>query len=180
MIIYTGRFQPFHNGHLSLIKQLSKEHPDETLCIAVIKDIPLEEKTEFDKTVDGMLSQDRNPFNAEITLALIDKVLKAERIDNIVVTLMPRASSATWGIIKALFDCERIWVFTKNQISSDDWEDKKSAFYQSMGDKVIRIPIDKTISGSDIRILIQNSEYDKLQLYLHPSTIEAIKNLRLI
>ena len=178
MIIYTGRFQPIHNGHLSLIKRLRKEYPDETLCVAVIKDIPLEAKTEFDKAVDGMLSHDRNPFNAEITLSLIYNALKAEGIDNIVVTLMPRTSCATWDIIKALFDCERIWVFTKNQISEDDWEDKKAAFYQSMGDKVIRIPIDKDISGSDIRILIQKRDYDKLQLYLHPSTIEIIKNLR--
>ena len=178
MIIYTGRFQPIHNGHLSLIKRLRTEYPNQTLCIAVIKDIPLEKKSEFDKTSDVILSQERNPFNTEMTLSLINKVVKAEGIDNIIVTLMPRASSATWGIIKALFDCERIWVFTKNRISIDDWEDKKSAFYQSMGDKVIRIPIDKAISGSDIRILIQNSDYDKLQLYLHPSTIEAIKNLR--
>lgn len=162
MIIYTGRFQPLHNGHLSLIKQLRQEYPGETLCIAVIKDIPLEEKTEFDKTVDGMLSQDRNPFNTEITLSLIDKVLKAEGIDKIVVTIMPRASLTTWGIIKALFDCERIWIFTKNQITFDDWEDKKAAFYQSMGDKVIRIPIEKNVEGSLIRQAIKDRDYDTL------------------
>lgn len=162
MIIYTGRFQPIHNGHLSLIQQLRKEYPSETLCVAVIKDIPLEEKSEFDRTVDGMLSQDRNPFNTEITLSLIDNVLKAEGIDNTIVTLMPRASSATWGIVNALFDCERIWIFTKNQISRDDWEDKKAFFYKSMGDKVIRVPIEKTVEGSLIRQAIKNRDYDTL------------------
>lgn len=178
MIIYTGRFQPIHKGHLSLIKRLRAEYPNQTLCIAVIKDIQVGEKTEFDKTVDGMLSKERNPFNTEITLSIIDKVLKAEGIENTIVTLMPRASLETWNMVKALFDCERIWVFTKNQIGLDDWEEKKSAFYQDMGDKIIRVPITKDINGSDIRMLIENRNYDKLKLYLHVSTIETLVNLR--
>ena len=35
----------------------------------------------------------------------------------------------------------------------------------------------KDINGSDIRILLQKHEYDKLKLYLHESVIDTIKNL---
>jgi len=127
MIIFTGRFQPFHNGHISFIKQLRSEFSNQLLCVAIIKDVPLSTKNEFDKTVDDKLTPDRNPFNAEITLSLINQVLKDEGIDNAIVTLMPRASEATWDIIKTLFDCDRTWVFTQNQVDVDDWEDKKAA-----------------------------------------------------
>ncbi len=174
MIIFTGRFQPFHNGHVSLIKQLRKEYPTQSLCIAVIKDVPLATKNEFDKTVDDKLTPERNPFNAEITLSLINQVLKAEGIDNTVVTLMPRASAATWDIVKTLFDCERIWAFTKNQVALDDWEDKKAAFYQSMGDKVIRIPIEKDIEGTIIRQAIKNHDYEKLDTMVPKAVLKYI------
>lgn len=128
MIIYTGRFQPFHNGHLSLIKRIRANYPEQKLCIAVIKDVPIDVKSEFDRTADGVLSKKGNPFNSEIVLTLIEKVLKSENIDNTVVTLMPRASKGTWGIITALFDCERTWIFTKNQSNTDEWEEKKQVF----------------------------------------------------
>lgn len=174
MIIYTGRFQPIHNGHISLIKRLKEKYPNEILCIAVIKDIPLVAKTDFDITVDEVLSQDRNPFNTETTLSIIDKALKSEKIENTIVTLMPRASSTTWHIIKALFDCERIWVFTKNQTCPDDWEDKKATFYHSMGDKVVRIPIEKDIEGTTIRQAIANHDYDKLSTLVPKEVLDYL------
>ena len=77
MIIYTGRFQPFHNGHLSLIKRIRANYPEQKLCIAVIKDVPIDVKSEFDRTADGVLSKKGNPFNSEIVLTLIEKVLKS-------------------------------------------------------------------------------------------------------
>lgn len=174
MIIYTGRFQPMHNGHLSLIKQLKKQYPNETICIAVIKDTPLDTKTDFDHAADGMLSRERNPFDTQVTLTLIDRVLKAENLDNVLVTLMPRASVATWPIITALFDCERTWVFTQNQISPDAWEDQKATFYQSMGDNVVRVPIQKTIAGTLIRQAIKLHDYDSLATMVPQQVLQYI------
>ena len=175
MIIYTGRFQPFHNGHLSLIKRIKTDYPDQKLCLAIIKDVPFERKSEFDKMVDGMLSQERNPFNSEVTLTLINEALKTEEIADIFVTLMPRASKETWGTITALFDCERTWVFTKNQTDIDDWEEKKSGFYQSMGDKIIRIPIVKDINGSEIRRALNDGDYEYLKRFVPQSIYEFLK-----
>lgn len=175
MIIYTGRFQPFHNGHLFLIKKLRQEYPDKQLCLAVIKDVQFEEKTEFDKIVDVMLSKGRNPFNSEITLSLIEETIKAENLNNVTVTLMPRASKNMWGIITSLFDCERIWVFTKNQDGIDEWEESKVRFYQSMGDKVIRMPIVKDINGSDIRKALSYGDYEYLKSIVPRNVYEYLK-----
>ena len=163
-----------HNGHLSLIKQLKKQYPNETVCIAVIKDTPLGSKTDFDHVADGMLSSERNPFDTQVTLTLIDRVLKAEHLDNVLVTLMPRASLATWPVVTALFDCQRTWVFTQNQISPDVWEDQKATFYQSMGDKVIRVPIQKSISGTLIRQAIKLHDYDSLATMVPQQVLQYI------
>ena len=146
MIIYTGRFQPFHNGHLSLIKTLRSSFPTEIICIAVIKDVPLQnKKDEFDELVDQQLRVSKNPFSSDVVLKLIDEVLQQEKLYNVVTTLMPRASKETWQIINALFDCKRIWAFTHNSLQPDEWEEEKAEFYSSMGESIIRIPIKKEI-----------------------------------
>ena len=76
MLIFTGRFQPFHNGHLSIIKKLNKKYPNETICIAVIKDFPTNQiKNEFDLIVDSMLVKEKNPFDSEMVLNMIEKTL---------------------------------------------------------------------------------------------------------
>lgn len=160
MIIYTGRFQPFHNGHLSLIKTLRSSFPTEIICIAVIKDVPLQnKKDEFDELVDQQLRVSKNPFSSDVVLKLIDEVLQQEKLYNVVTTLMPRASKETWQIINALFDCKRIWAFTHNSLQPDEWEEKKAEFYSSMGESIIRIPIKKEINGTDIRASMNNCDY---------------------
>ena len=49
MIIYTGRFQPLHNGHISLINELCRLYPQEVICVAIIKNVLIEDGDEFDK-----------------------------------------------------------------------------------------------------------------------------------
>lgn len=175
MIIYTGRFQPFHNGHLSLIRRLCTSYPKEIICIAIIKDIPfLNKKDEFDKQTDIMLSKVRNPLSSDNALALVNRVVKKLPYNNIVVTLMPRASLESWGYITSLFDCDRTWVFTQNITSQDEWEDEKCHFYKSQGEKVIRIPIEKDIEGTIIRQAIKNHEYVKLATMVPAEVLEYI------
>lgn len=176
MIIYTGRFQPFHNGHLDLIKSLKLEYPNERICLAIIKDVPINKKTMFDEAVDSMLVKTRNPFNSEVTLALIREALHDEGLEDVLVTLMPRASCETWSLITALFDCERTWVFTENQLGKDEWEDKKYEFYKSRGDKVVRVPIKKNFSGSLIREYIEAKNFGALKTLLPECVLNYMMN----
>lgn len=176
MLIFTGRFQPFHNGHLSIINKLCELYPYETICVAIIKDAPLKEaKSEFDREVDIKLSKDRNPFKTDITLKLVTEILRNIKYDNVVTTLMPRASMETWNYITSLFDCDRIWIFTQNTTGQDNWEDIKCKFYESRGEKVIRIPIEKKIDGTTIRHAIKMREYDKLNKMVPKEILDYIK-----
>jgi len=63
--LYIGRFQPFHNGHLQVIKNALKEME----AITIVVTMPLR-KTEKD------------PFSAEERTGMIKKALKKEGINN--------------------------------------------------------------------------------------------------
>lgn len=174
MIIFTGRFQPFHNGHLYMIEELRSLFPNETICIAVIKDVPIVNKTEFDKKVDCELK--KNIFEPETVSEMINLVKTARKWDNVVVSLMPRASESTWKMITELFDCDRTWAFTQNS-KTDAWEEEKVKFYQSTGDKVIRIPISKDINGSNIRSALEDKNYDYLKNNVPEEIVDYLKQI---
>lgn len=174
MIIYTGRFQPFHNGHIMLVKRLQELYPQETICIAIIKNVPLHYKDDFDYSVDLMMTKERNPFDSETTLRIVTKIIKNYFPENVVATLMPRASSDNWSTITSLFDCTRIWVFTENQSALDEWEKKKIEFYMAQGEKVIILPVDKSIEGIDVRNALLKKNLSELQKLLPIEVLEII------
>jgi nicotinamide-nucleotide adenylyltransferase len=64
--LFLGRFQPFHCGHIKVIKEISKEN--EYVIIAI---------------GSAQLSHSKiNPFTAGERYTMIDRALKAEGIDN--------------------------------------------------------------------------------------------------
>lgn len=172
MYIFTGRFQPFHKGHLSIIEYLSKKYSNEIICVAIIKDFPFcKEKDDFDKRVDIELLKKEDVLNAETTLYIINQTLKNGNYKNVVTTLMPRASIESWNVIDSLFDCKRIWVFTNNLYIKDEWERLKREFYISQNEEVLLVPIDKTINGTEIREMLKKRDFENLKEFLPEEVI---------
>lgn len=121
--------------------------------------------------------QKKDPeLNAETTLTLINQVLHHYGYDYVLTTLMPRASVQSWGVIKQMFDCDRTWVFTDNHQEDNIWEKAKSSFYASQGEKIKFVPINKNISGTLLRELIQHKNYERLGEYLPSDVIKFYKN----
>ncbi len=179
MLIFTGRFQPFHNGHLSIVENLTKKYPDEVICIAIIKDFPfLKKKDSFDKQVDIELSKSDDKLDAENTLYIINSIIKNRNYQNVVTTLMPRASLESWKTIESMFDCERVWVFTDNQQQTDLWEKTKIEFYKSRREKIILMPINKNINGTEIRKEIYNNDYNKLKNLVPHEVVDFYINFK--
>lgn len=178
MLIYTGRFQPVHNGHISLIKNLRELYPEETICVAIIKNVPIESNDEFDKSVDSMMAEERNPYDAEVVLDMVTKVIQNRFPKNVVVTLMPRASSSNWSTITSLFDCDRTWVFTENQNSVDEWEKKKFDFYTQQGERTIRLKIKKDVEGTKIRELLKKKDVEGLKKLVPSEILQEIMLLQ--
>jgi len=76
--IFVGRFQPYHQGHISLIQQkLDKGIP----ALIMVRDIAPDEK---------------NPFTTEQTVAMIEKYHNAHN-DDVKVMIIPDIESVNWG-----------------------------------------------------------------------------------
>ena len=76
--IFIGRYQPYHLGHLSLVKQkLDNGVP----CLIMVRDIPPDEK---------------NPFTTEQTVDMIKKYHESKG-DDVVVMIIPDIESVNWG-----------------------------------------------------------------------------------
>jgi cytidyltransferase-like protein len=76
--IFIGRYQPYHIGHVTLVKQkLDKGVP----CLLMVRDIP---------------PDDKNPFTTEQTVDMIRKYHESKG-DDVVVMIIPDIESVNWG-----------------------------------------------------------------------------------
>jgi len=71
--LFIGRFQPFHNGHLSAVKQILSEN--EKILIGI-------GSSQYSNTKD-------NPFSAEERKDMIQKVMEKEEINNYEIIFIP-------------------------------------------------------------------------------------------
>lgn len=76
--IFIGRYQPYHKGHVTLVRQkLDKGVP----CLIMVRDIP---------------PDDKNPFTTEQTVGMIRKYHESKG-DDVVVMIIPDIESVNWG-----------------------------------------------------------------------------------
>ena len=176
MIILTGRFQPFHLGHVELINKLLSEYPDDIICLGIIRDCHISnDKDEFDEKADEQLNTTKNPYDSEILMRMAQEIVKLTNDKRVVYTLMPRTSMYTWELIKDIFgkDNERIWVIPQVEGKFGEWENAKASLYLRLNEKVKRIRVDKNISASDVRKKIADRDIEGLK-ELVPSAIADI------
>lgn len=76
--IFVGRFQPYHNGHISLIQQKLN---DGIPCLVLVRDIEPDEK---------------NPFTTEETVDMINKY-HISKGDDVQVMVIPDIESINFG-----------------------------------------------------------------------------------
>lgn len=150
--IFKGRFQPFHNGHLQVVnKVLDMLKQGDMLVIAAMCrfDYPIDiiDKDFSEEAFEHTLPE-RNPWGSVVALEAISEVSKVlSGKHKIITTLMPYPNLA-WNIIKMWFPANRVWVIPD---AGESFDDAKEKFYESQGEKVIRIVDDSNISGRELR-----------------------------
>ena len=158
--IFSGRFQPFHNGHMQVFNQLCDQlSPTDTIVLGVVspyKSSDIIDK-DFLKASEEHHLPDRNPWDVLVPLAAITKVARSSAYSaQIITTLLPRPEYG-WNIIKEWFPQKRIWVIPQ---ANEDFDEKKKDFFESLGDKVLRIKDSTNVSGRELREYYKRGEYE--------------------
>jgi len=128
MYIFAGRFQPFHNGHLEVLRQLcQKVGPEDTIVLAVVA--PFQSQDIKDKAFleasEEHHKPERNPWDVSVVLSAVSHVALTEGYGKrILTTLLPRPEYG-WETIVKWFPGERIWVIP---LAQEDFDEKKVIF----------------------------------------------------
>ena len=156
--LFVGRFQPFHLGHLSLIKKALKK--EDRLIIVI-----------------GSAEENHeppNPFTAGERFQMIEETLKAEKIPPEKYVIIPIRNVVNFMLWTAHVDqyIPPVYkVYTGSKIVKELYQDYgkyKIEDVKMIGEK------GETISGTEIRkkMLKNDKSWEKL---VHPKVVELIK-----
>ncbi len=136
-VLFIGRFQPFHKGHLKAIKYLSKRYDEIIIGIG---------SSQYSKTID-------NPFSSNERTLMIQKSLKQENIINYKIILIPDIHNPPKWVNHVLSIISDFNII----VSNNNFTQK---LFSEKGFKIIQTPIfnKKYYSGRVIRKMIKENE----------------------
>lgn len=161
--LFIGRFQPFHKGHLKVIKDLSKKYDEVIIGIG---------SSQYRDTID-------NPFSFEERKMMIERSLEKNSIKNYRIVSIPDIHNPPKWVDHVLsivsdFDV----VVSNNSFTKKLFEERN---YKVEGTKMYRKDV---YSGKEIRKRIKNDEKWKhllpkpvIDLILEVDGVKRIKNL---
>lgn len=176
-VIWEGRYQPFHRGHLSYIERLL-DHADHVWVIVVANETAAElgrsEDTlpvpEFTAAVDPHHVPDKNPLPFWLRYRIVCETLGAELPGAPVTALGGRRLDLAWDLYAKILPPDRAFLTPLR----DDFEDAKAAAWNSLGEEVLRIDVDDLprISGTMVRAAFRRGE--EMGDLLCPRTLELL------
>lgn len=135
--LYIGRFQPFHNGHIQIIKEASKKYSEVIIGIG---------SSQYGHTIE-------NPFTNNERKIMIEKSLKNIGIKNYKIVLIPDIHNPPkWvdHVLSIISDFDEVITnnnFTKQLFSKKGYIIKETPLYNK-----------EKYSGEVIRGKIKNDE----------------------
>lgn len=164
--IFSGRFQPFHNGHMHVFNELCKElAPTDTLVLGVVAPFQSDDIKDraFSEASEEHHLPDRNPWNLSVPLSAVSEIAHSSHYrKQIITTLLPRPDYG-WDTITSWFPGKRVWVIP---LAGEEFDDKKSEFFKKMGDQVKRVTDTTGVSGRKLREFYANGQYKDFASYV--------------
>jgi cytidyltransferase-like protein len=153
-VLCCGRYQPFHNGHLHLLREAATRGGTLVVGAIIATPTPLSGTlgtSDMRAIGDRRLDPSLNPFTLVERMRMITGAIADEPwAGSAIVTPMPRPD-VYWELVEAMFPGERVWVL---QAHDDPFEAAKEQFYQSRGDAVLRLTTTYHTSGTRFRELL--------------------------
>jgi len=164
--IFAGRFQPFHNGHKQVFDKIcEKMSSTDVLVLAVVS--PYTSDNIKDKSFAEASTEhheaDRNPWYVYVPLMAVSRIARlCPRSEQVITTLLPRPEYG-WDIIEKWFPNDRVWIIPN---AGEDFDDKKSGYFRSLGDRVERISDTTGESGWNLRKLYKEGNYNEFKQHV--------------
>lgn len=174
-VIWEGRFQPIHLGHISYIKKLLAfgEHVwiymvhNEVSKSDFNSPVPY-----FTEEVDKHHIVEKNPIPFSIRYRIVRETLLNEFGADAPITFWGgRRMDLSWSFCKQALPEERVFLTPER----DEFEDIKAKAWNDLGEKVIRINVSDLpkISATQVRKAIKENK--STEGLLSPKTYELMK-----
>ncbi len=182
-VIWEGRFQPIHKGHVSYVgKLLERAHH---LWIFVVEnevsanvlpasiELPV---PEFSREVDEHHSGEKNPLPFWMRLRLVTETLADEFPGAPITVWGGRRLDLAWSFYDRALPPDRIFLTPER----DTFEDAKAKAWNQLGQRVERVNVDDLpkISATEVRDRLEATH--RLEELLPSSTIRLLKNFGII
>ncbi|HEV2316575.1 MAG TPA: nicotinamide-nucleotide adenylyltransferase [Thermoplasmata archaeon] len=143
--LFVGRFQPFHLGHLAVVRDLRRQHPDEELIVGV-------GSAQLSYTPE-------NPFTAGERLEMIVRAAAEEHLEGLLpVPLLDIDRHALWVAYLVSLLPEFRTVYTSNPLTRE--------LFVKQGFTVVEVPWHEraTLEGRRIRreLAVQGAWVDRV------------------
>lgn len=164
-IIFTGRFQPLHMGHIHFLEAVKRKYPDDLLLLCVIRNTMQNRIAKEDSTFHQLSQKKQTPVNNPLPNWNRYRLLSLAVQGNDVLKwnteiIFRNRSDVDWDESIADLPKDRIWVFPK--YGKEKFDIEKVAFYQSKGECIEIIEFyDDNAAYSATTIRNQLKEYGK-------------------
>lgn len=148
--VWSGRFQPFHNGHLFALERILTLPDRRALVIGVLVFTPVDGEPRGPG--DIRQGSANNPISGFHRRRMIEEVVTSLHAQaRVVVTCLPR-TDIYWDIARDMIPPNRTLCFTRRG-HSDDFESAKVDRYRALGEDTIMVDVSDGphISGSLVR-----------------------------
>lgn len=172
---YHGRFQPFHNGHFKMVKEMLKNH--DVVIVGLSNPFRVPAVTNDAALIDALKSEDtrnpaKNPWPYWQRVLMIRWSLEEEGIDTGRVIIVPNLIASGLRVEEVEFPEEELVIYTmpsgkhNKLIMERDQEDGLEV--------VVFDPATRTISGTEMRRMLKESD-SEWEKYVPKGTAKVIK-----
>jgi cytidyltransferase-like protein len=164
--VWDGRFQPFHIGHMAVIKSILEQFGAPLALMVIQSSEGFHD--EYSRAANEHHKLPKNPLSFWERRLLIQAALKAEGLLEQVVVSGIHRPDLDWQSTLPFYPGKRFICLT----GKDEYERKKATFWHAKGEQTRLVDVTgvENVSASEFKRTLRNG--GEWQQMLHPSTVD--------
>jgi len=177
-VVWEGRYQPIHRGHLAYIAALLEQAQHLWLFVVInetssdaglsLSELPV---PEFTRQVDPHHVPEKNPLPFWLRYRLVAETVQAEFPDAPITVWGGRRLDLAWELYAKALPPQRLFLTPLR----DSFEDAKAAAWSKLGERVLRVDVSElpSISATATREALKDG--GSVTDFLAPRTVEILE-----